>query len=201
MHLELKTPPASIADVLLPDVLDHLRHMHDLDASPPDAPQDVAHIARLIDSAAAFLDGPDGKLRRALISQTWVAHFTDWHRELPLRLPPVQSVTSVKYRDRDGYVQTVSAGVYRLHGATSWDPVVSPRAGENWPEAKAGDACIRVEFVAGFGSSASGIPAEILQAVRLLVAHWYVTREAAGMSMSELPFGVPELLQPYRIYR
>lgn len=201
MHLEQKTAPASIADALLPDILDHLRHVHDLDASPAEAPPDVAHIERLIDSAVAFLDGPEGKIRRALITQTWVAHFSEWCREMPLRLPPVQSVVSVKYKDPDGYVQTLGASKYRLIGASSWDPVVSPEVGENWPEAQAGNPCIRIEFTAGYGPAADDLPRELIQAVRLLVAHHYMNREAVGVAMTETPIGFAELIQPHRIYR
>lgn len=41
--------------------------------------------------------------------------------------------------------------------------------------------------------------ASIDQAMLLLVAHWYANREAVSDSaMTEVPFGVRHLLQPYR---
>lgn len=46
---------------------------------------------------------------------------------------------------------------------------------------------------------ASGWPAPALQAVRLLVAHWYNNREAvAAGAMNPVPFGVDRMLAPYR---
>ncbi|WP_299686696.1 head-tail connector protein [uncultured Tateyamaria sp.] len=46
----------------------------------------------------------------------------------------------------------------------------------------------------------SGWPADILQAVRLLVAHYYRFREAAviAATASEVPMGVKALLEPHR---
>lgn len=36
------------------------------------------------------------------------------------------------------------------------------------------------------------------EAVLQLAAHWYENREAAGPSSTPIPFGVTELLRPYR---
>jgi uncharacterized phage protein (predicted DNA packaging) len=50
------------------------------------------------------------------------------------------------------------------------------------------------------------VPATVKEAVRLLVAHWYEQREAAvvgltgGVSSTEIPFGVAELLRPHRTW-
>ncbi len=44
-----------------------------------------------------------------------------------------------------------------------------------------------------------GWPAPILQAVRLLVAHWYTHRETVAVgAMVEIPFGTAQMLAPYR---
>ena len=44
-----------------------------------------------------------------------------------------------------------------------------------------------------------GWPSSVLQAIRLLVAHWYVNREAVAPGvMAEVPYGVKAMLAPYR---
>jgi hypothetical protein len=44
-----------------------------------------------------------------------------------------------------------------------------------------------------------GWPAPILQAVRLLVAHWYAHREAVALGQAaKVPFGVDAMLAPWR---
>ncbi len=201
MSLTLDTAPASLADSMLQDVCDHLRQVAALDDSPAVEPADLAHIERLTESAVALLDGPNGKLRRALLTQTWTATFDYFCIDLPLRLPPVQSVTSVKYVNVDGDLTTLNPSAYRLTGAQSWDPVVSPAYGTTWPETRDQAEAVTVEFVAGYGEAAD-VPREIMQAIRLLVAEWYAEREAVGFSTPhELPHGVAQLIQPLRIYR
>lgn len=48
----------------------------------------------------------------------------------------------------------------------------------------------------------NGTPNPLKEAVRQLVAHWYENREATliGMSADEIPFGVCDLVAPYREY-
>ncbi|MCG7626049.1 head-tail connector protein [Epibacterium sp. Ofav1-8] len=44
-----------------------------------------------------------------------------------------------------------------------------------------------------------GWPPSVLQAIRLLVAHWYSNREAVAPGvMAEVPYGVKAMLAPYR---
>ena len=200
--LTLKTAPASLADVMLQEVCDHLRQIAALDESPSIAPADLAHIEALTESAVAMLDGPQSKTRRALLSQTWTLCLDSFLTEIPLRLPPVQSIVSVKYRDTAGYLQTLGASKYKLSGARSWDPIVAPAYGETWPAIRGDKGSVIVEFIAGYGSGLGDVPPELRQAIRMLVAHWYAEREAVGFATPHaLPLGVADLIQPFRVYR
>lgn len=202
MPLALKTPPASLAALMLQDVCDHLRRVAMLDAEPPIAPADLAHIERLTEAAVATLDGPASKTRRALLTQVWTTTFEWFAPELPLLLSPVQSIVSVKYRDPDGLLRTLGGSKYKLHGATSWDPILAPAYSETWPEIASTSCAVIVEFTAGYGDTLADVPPPLLQAIRQLVAEWYETREGlAWSSLSELPHGVRNLVQPFRIYR
>lgn len=194
--LTLKTAPASLASALLETVCDHLRH-----ASHYALP-DIDHIEALTEAAVTALDGPGGKLRRALMTQTWTATFDAFAPELHLQLPPVQCVTSVKYRDPAGYLQTLGASNYRLVGGSTWDPFVAPAYGVTWPATREEAEAVKVEFVTGYGN-ADALPAPLRQAILMTVAHWYQNREATitGTIVATLPIGVAELIQPYRVYR
>lgn len=202
MSLTLKTAPDSLDELMLQSVCDHLRRIAALDESPVIAPDDLDHIRALNVAAVELMDGPISKTRRSLLTQTWIATFDYFSREMPLRLAPVQSVSSVKYIDQDGAEQTVSSALYRLYGADSWDPVVAPIFGETWPETQSTVEAVTIEFVAGYGDGLEDVPAPILHAVRMLVAHWYENREAIDFNTPhEIPLGVATLIQPYRIFR
>ena len=54
-----------------------------------------------------------------------------------------------------------------------------------------------MQFVAGYGDEELDMPETTVQAIRLLVGHWYENREAVsstGAIPKEVPFGVMSLL-------
>lgn len=202
MSLKIKTPPASLAELLLQSVCDHLRRIAALDESPAIAPDDLAHIRALTEAAVALMDGPKSKTRRALLTQTWTLCLDCWPDKITQPLSPVQSVSSVKYYSVDGLKETFGASNYKLTGLASWDPQISLLPDKSWPQTDGRDGAIEIEFVAGYGDALADVPAPILQAIRLLVAHWYESREAVAFATPhEIPMGVATLIQPYRIYR
>ena len=48
------------------------------------------------------------------------------------------------------------------------------------------------------GDGQSPVPPSLIHAVKLLAAHWYDQREAAGDGMKHIPFGVTEIVTEYR---
>lgn len=164
-----------------------------------DYDDDDSLIERLIEAVESHLDGYAGILGRALISQTWQEQFPYFRYDMPLRLGPVQSVTSVSYYDNDEALQTASADTYRLHETAS-RAYLQQRDGQSWPSTYTRDDAVTITYVAGYGDDASDVPAGIVQAALLLVSHWYENREgvAAGISMADVPMAVDALLTPYR---
>lgn len=57
------------------------------------------------------------------------------------------------------------------------------------------DAHLRRDLEADFRD---GWPAPMDQAVRLIVGHWYSHRSAVDKSAAAVPFGVKDMLAPYR---
>lgn len=150
-----------------------------------------ATITSWIKSARQRLDGPEGELGRALITQTW-DHSLDvfppavmdadyWRRDrvklsgpvwsgfegIPL-LPPVQSITSVSYVDTAGSTQTVAPGDYRLIQGDR--PLLAPIRGGSWPSTYLDYGAITVRMVSGYGASGASVPEPILTAMILRIS-------------------------------
>lgn len=139
---------------------------------------------------------------RALITQTLELILSDWPSASAIEIPraPLQSITSVKYKDRDGNETTWDSANY-LAGTDSVPGVLALAWDASWPS---GDLYpvepIRIRYVAGF-TNAAAVPQSLKQACLLLVAHWYEAREASGDTVSEkagIPFGVEALIRSYR---
>jgi uncharacterized phiE125 gp8 family phage protein len=141
---------------------------------------------------------------RALINQTWTLSMDATPSGCaPIRLPigPVSSVTSIKSYATDDTETTLSTDVYRLDVAGPHARVVL-KDGQSWPTGLRPQNALLVTFVAGYGASASNVTdVELIQAVRLLVGHWYATREpiAIGMSAAPIDLTYQALIAPFRL--
>jgi uncharacterized phiE125 gp8 family phage protein len=202
MNLVQTEAPADLAELILQSVCDHLRRNVDLDDSPPVEVPDLDYIRTCTKAAVSRLDGPPGRLRRALLTQTWALKLPCFPPVIELPLPPVQSVSSIKYLDMNGDQQTLDASKYRVSGIGSWQTEISPVYGEIWPDARYLRDAIEIEFITGFGDDATAIPETILEAIRLLSAHYYAERQPVTFaSPQEIPLLVKDLLAPWRVYQ
>lgn len=172
MTLTLITAPTQ-ALVGATELRDHLR--------VTDASED-AYIASLVAGAVAYLDGWGGVLGRAIMPQTWRQEFDGWGA-LKLALPDVTAVV-VTYEDANGAEQPATTATLRKSG-TAW--IV---------EADGPDAsCVFVNMTCGL--PAARLPAA-QTIVKLIVAHWYLNREAVGEAMSEVPMSATALIEALR---
>lgn len=131
----------------------------------------------------------------------------EWSQEglAPARIElpkgPVRSVISVRYLDPDGVDTLLAADQYRFsvyEDAT----VLIPAYDVTWPDYRRDLTSVRVLYTAGYPSADSPIevvPAPIVRAMHLLIAHLYNKRDAVDDSgMDELPLGVRYMLGKYR---
>lgn len=184
MAVEVVTAPTE-EPVSLQEAKDHLR---------VEVSTDDALIGRLIVDAREFVER---LTRRALVTQTWrlwAYQFPDCHFDqdgigrdaacrdcTALRLPggKVQSVTSVKYTDAAGVLQTLAGSEYTLDAK---DPQrharLFPAYGKAWPGTRDEPNAVQVEYVAGYGGAAA-VPAIAKQAVLLHAGWHYENREAS----------------------
>jgi uncharacterized phiE125 gp8 family phage protein len=180
---------ASAALVTLAEAKAHLR----VDHSDEDS-----YIQSLINAAVSYLDGFSGRLGRAILEQTWRVDFEAFADELRLPVGDIIAVSSVSYYDQNNVQQTLASTVYQLltDGLGSY---LALKPGQVWPAVYVRSDAVRVTWTAGFGATASSVPAGIKHAALLLVAHWYDNRSAVnvGNITSDLPFTVDALLAPF----
>lgn len=155
-------------------------------------------IAGLVLSAEKYLDGYTGILGRALVTQTWSESRPWFDYRIPLRVMPVQSITSVQYYDADGNSQTVSSDVYRLHTGGN-GPYLVQVDGKSWPGGtRSRDDAVTVTYVCGYGDASTDVPQPIIQAALMLVAHWFENRGVVGKVSQPLKYAVDALIAPYK---
>jgi uncharacterized phiE125 gp8 family phage protein len=196
VQYELVTPPAS-EPVTLAEAKAHLR---------VDIPDDDAAITALITAAR---QRAETITNRSLITQTWRAWLDGFPSSLDRRgqpsfrlgRGPVASVSSVKYIDTAGALQTLSPSAYVLDNkAQLGQHTVRPAYGSSWPATRDELDSVQVEYVAGFGA-ANAVPEPIKTAMLQYVAHWYANRETVitGTIVAETPMAGDTLLWPYRL--
>ena len=126
--------------------------------------------------------------RRALITQTWDLYldaFPAW--EIGVPKPTLQSITSIKYMDTDGTLQTLAAAKY-LVDEKSEPGRITPSFGEVWPVTRAQTNAVVVRFVAGYGA-ASDVPAGIKHWMQVRMRQLYDNRSATiiGTIVEDIP--------------
>jgi len=190
MPLELVTAPATDA-ALIDEVKEHMRVT---------IADDDAQIAGYIDGAIASLDGPKGLIKRALVTQTWRLHLDGFYREIVLPLPPLQSVTHIKYYDLDGVQQTLSSSVYTVD-ANREPGRISLAYDESWPPTYHIRNAVEIEFIAGYGDDWNSIPDDLGVAIAQVANLFYDYREPilTGTIQSNLPFGAQAIIDRYRV--
>lgn len=151
-------------------------------------------IALYIAAAAQALDGPDGLLGRALLTQTWDYSQDGFDGDsIALPLPPLQSVTTVKYLDADGVLQTLDAGRYTVNTA---DGTVTIDA-DGWPTTQDVPNAVTIRFVAGY-ASATEVPAPIRAAMLLHIGDLFENRQIGTERQVFTNPAYDALTYPYR---
>lgn len=147
----------------------------------------------------------EGQTGRQLITATWELWLDAFpvQREIELPIPPLQSVTSIKYDDAAGDEQTYSTDNYSVI-APSGDHAgrgrVALNANASWPTTVDQPKAVRVRFVAGYGNTADSVPEVIKAALLFLVGHFHrYGEEVQDGTLQELPFGAKAIIQSYAL--
>lgn len=205
MSLTQVTPNTGLA-ITLADAKDHL-------GIPQADTSSDAEITNLIKSARDLIER---ETDRVLLTETWKETldcfplvpiwplqpaYRSWplYRNpllkyqqevaLRLRLGPVQSVTSITYYDTANQQQTLDPSTYYVITPTSLPATVTPAS--VWPGTFPRPDAVAVTYSVGYSS----VPERVKQAVRALVATWFLYRESESeKSTKELNAGLQRIL-------
>ncbi len=185
MSLTLLSPPAG-EPVSLAEMKAHLRLTSD---------DEDALVTGLAVAAARAVEARAGL---ALMPQQWrLTLDTPPEDTLFLPLSPVSAIDAVAVLDAEDAPQAVPSSLY--------DAALGQRArirpAGPWPVPGRAIDGVRIDFTAGY-ADADAIPAPLKQAVKILAAYFFETREAAGEArIYAVPSSVDALLAPYRELR
>lgn len=172
-------------------------------------------ISVYIDAAASYFEEQTGRQLLTATREAWLDAFpfigangADARIELPH--PPLQSVTSVKYIDSNGVLQSFTGGspvanLFRISapvGPYAKRGIVEPISGGVWPTARAETGAVRIQYVCGYGSSMTAIPPLVRGILCYLVGHFDTFRtavhEARRGQVLELPYGVQMMMDGFK---
>lgn len=155
----------------------------------------------LIASARA---AAEQELRRYLVTQTLDAYLDAFPCEpaYEIRLPPLQSVSSITYLDSAGDSQILAADQYVVD-AKSKPARITPAYGATWPATREQVNAVVVRFVAGYGA-ASAVPQCVKNWILMTVSTLWRNRDRLVVGpggLIEIPTSfVDSLLDPERVY-
>lgn len=191
MSTILITPPAS-EPVSLSEAKAHLK---------VETAVDDQLISNLIATARQQVEQQTGRL---LMSQDWEIYLDEWpcSGEISLPLAPVQQVTTLKTFGADD-VETIIDPAHYFVDMVSTTPRVLLREDRIWsPPGRIANA-IGIAVTCGYGANAGDVPANLIQAMLLLIARWYDNRQPDCSSLATTCFAgdLQALLAPYQRVR
>jgi uncharacterized phiE125 gp8 family phage protein len=186
-----QTSPIPGASLPLAAFRDHLR----LSSGFADATTQDTLLEQYLRSAIATVEGRTG---RALIARDFTLSLTRWRFECGHVLPvaPVSAIGGLTIVSHGGATTTIDPARYALQ-ADGPRPRLVPTGSILPPIPNGGRAVIAL--TAGFGPDWSDIPADLRQAVFLLAAQSYESRD--GGPSNDMAFGVRTLLERWRDLR
>lgn len=101
---------------------------------------------------------------------------------LHLFRPPLQSVQSIQYVDTSGVLQTIDPSMYTVSGEPTpagelaTECRLQPVYGRVWPVARPQIDGVVISYTSGYGDTPDDVPANVTQAMKLLVGHLYYHR-------------------------
>jgi uncharacterized phiE125 gp8 family phage protein len=193
----LATSPDLDPVLSLTEARQHLRV--DAFGSPLPEHEDDTLVRSYVQAAINELDGIDGWLGRALVTQSWRLTL-DYFPASPIKLPlpPFQSLTAITYVDGDGAEQTLPAAAYRVISSDSDPAQVEPAFGTSWPATRDQSGAVSITYVCGYGEPAD-VPELIRNYIRVRLGQFYEQRELVAMALPIQP--VPFLRESLESFR
>lgn len=183
MAWKITTQPANEI-FTLQEVKDYLK----VDDSTEDA-----LITTLLQSAR---QAAERYLNQALITQTITEKLDRLQLStIYLSVSPVISVSSFQYADSQNTTQTFNSSNYIVDNFEK-PARLSLASGKTWPTLYGNINDVTITYTAGYSSEPSGVPAQIRQAILLMITDAYDNRQDY---VKKLPTASEYLLDQYRV--
>ena len=154
-------------------------------------------ITTLISAARLHIEGVTG---RALLAQSWRVVLDAWPDTRTVRLPvgPFISLTEISAYDQGGGVHPIGLAQFFAEP----DRFLLPVSVAGMPSLRERQG-LEVDYVAGYGTEPAEVPADIRQALLVLVAYWFEHRDAVIVAGSGtvVPTGFDSLVSRHRAVR
>lgn len=172
MTLILKTPPGKPL-FTLDQIKAHLCLTDDFTESD-------AAITDYGDAVTNYLDGNEGVLRRALITQSYTLILNCFAATIYIPMPPLQTIDEIRYLDAAGVQQILDPAVYRVvyAGAVNRRALITLARNKSWPSIDNVIAAVEIDFTCGYGDSWNDIPPNTRQLAKMMLASLFETRES-----------------------
>jgi uncharacterized phiE125 gp8 family phage protein len=160
-----------------------------------------ALVTTLVAAARIHVESTTG---RALLTQSWRVVLDAWPADRSVRLPvaPLQSLTAIRAYDADGVAHSIGLVQFQSESAVAPARLLLPASVDGMPALRE-RLGLEVDYVAGFGDDPEDVPADLRQALLMLVAHWFEHRDAVIVAGSGgvIPIGFDHVVAPYRQVR
>jgi len=186
----VRTTDATVEPVEVDEVRQHSR----IDIISTDA-----EINRMIRTARRHAENRTG---RSFITQTWVQYLDVFPAIIELHRGDVIGITTLKYIDTDGALQTWASGNYQTDLKANPARVMPARDQSGWPSISDSDFnAVQVTYTAGYGATAASVPWDIKQAILIIVEHLYGFGRgiATEVRLQTVPYSAYNLLEDYRL--
>ena len=156
---------------------------------------DDAIITSLVSAARNHVEA---LTRCALIAQTWrlvLDRWPDGGRIAP-RIGPLRSLAAARVLNAEGQASGIDPEIFAI------DVAAGALAAPAWSLPLPGRSVAGIELDIEVGYGAAGdVPPRLLQAIRMLVAHWYENRGliAIGSSVAMMPASVNAMIASHRV--
>ncbi len=158
-------------------------------------------ISSLITAARIHIELACSKV---LITQSWKLYFDRWPSKSVIEIPlaPLQGVSAISIYDADDNSESIASSRWYADTVSVPGRLVR-RFGSVWPDPARAANGIEITLSAGYGDTASDVPQTLRQAILLLVAHWFETREPVvlGAAAISVPLAVDALIAPAKAVR
>lgn len=162
-------------------------------------------VSALIEAATNFCENWTG---RKFISQQLDVYFSSFSKKLEIPFPPCISIDGVFYINQDGSEIELDESAYSAR-IMSQPAAIFSAPNTCWPETISNWNAVRVRFTAGYPSAdqnspadmASGVPAALKAAIKLVIGDLYQNREGVALvngAKYEANPTVTALMLPYR---